>query len=389
MTAELLLWIALLVIGYTYLLYPAIVVILAALYPATVRKSDAYVPTISVAIAAHNEAARIAVKVQDCLALDYPPEQLEVIVVSDGSSDDTAAILDQLHARVSDRVKVASWDRRRGKASALNVAASLATGEILLLADTRQTLDSRVARMLARNFADPGVGAVSGELLLLDSSERDKPKGLGLYWRYEKVIRRAEAQLGSCIGFTGAVSAVRRNLFSSLPLDTLVDDLVIPLRVVSRGFRVVFEPMARATDQVSDVPGREFARKVRTLGGVVQTLIELPRWVGPLPARIWWQFMSHKILRLLVPYALAAAFVANLMLSGRLYQVTLAVQTSVYTLGVLGLFLPKRASRYPFLATPATFLMLNWAAVVGPIYFLSGHRLGLWQTALPGGTARV
>jgi len=116
MTAELLLWIALLVIGYTYLLYPAIVVILAALYPATVRKSDAYVPTISVAIAAHNEAARIAVKVQDCLALDYPPEQLEVIVVSDGSSDDTAAILDQLHARVSDRVKVASWDRRRGKA---------------------------------------------------------------------------------------------------------------------------------------------------------------------------------------------------------------------------------------------------------------------------------
>ena len=208
----------------------------------------------------------------------------------------------------------------------------------------------------------------------------EQSAGLGLYWRYEKAVRRAESRFGSTVVYTGAVSAVRRSLFTPLPEDTLVDDLVTPLRVIRQGYRVIFEPEARAIDWVSPVPGREFARKVRTLAGLLQTLVNLRRFVGPLTLRAWWQFVSHKGLRLVVPYALLGALLSSAFLAGPFYQLAFAAQVFVYGLGTIGFLRQDRGTKWKRLvSTPRTFLMLNLAAVAGMLQYLAGQRLSLWQ----------
>jgi cellulose synthase/poly-beta-1,6-N-acetylglucosamine synthase-like glycosyltransferase len=210
--------------------------------------------------------------------------------------------------------------------------------------------------------------------------EPERPEGLGLYWRYEKAVRRAESRFGSTVVYTGAVSAVRRSLFTPLPEDTLVDDLVTPLRVIQQGYRVVFEPEARAIDWISTVPGHEFARKVRTLAGLMQTLVNLHRLVGPLNLWAWWQFISHKVLRLVVPYALLCTLLSSALLEGTFYQVALLIQILIYGLGLLGCLSQEQSKKWKRLvATPRTFLMLNLAAVAGMLQYLAGQRLSLWQ----------
>ncbi len=215
---------------------------------------------------------------------------------------------------------------------------------------------------------------------LYGPKEPERPEGLGLYWRYEKAVRRAESRFGSTVVYTGAVSAVRRSLFVPLPEETLVDDLVTPLRVIRQGYRVIFEPEARAVDWISPVPGHEFARKVRTLAGLMQTMVNLRQFVGPLGLWAWWQFVSHKALRLLVPYALVSALLSSALLEGAFYQTVLIVQMLVYGLGIIGFLGRERGKRWRRLvATPRTFLMLNLAAVAGVLQYLAGQRLSLWQ----------
>jgi len=208
----------------------------------------------------------------------------------------------------------------------------------------------------------------------------EQPEGLGLYWRYEKAVRRAESRFGSTVVYTGAVSAVRRSLFVPLPEDTLVDDLVTPLCVIRQGYRVVFEPEARAVDWISTVPGHEFARKVRTLAGLMQTMVNLRQFVGPLSPWAWWQFVSHKALRLVVPYALVVALLSSALLEGAFYQLALIMQILVYGLGIIGFLSQDRSNKWKHLvSTPRTFLMLNLAAVAGMFQYLTGQRLSLWQ----------
>lgn len=206
----------------------------------------------------------------------------------------------------------------------------------------------------------------------------ERPEGLGLYWRYEKAVRRAESRLGSTVSYTGAVSAVRRSLFTPLPEETLLDDVVTPLRVRQQGYRVVFEPAARAIDWVSPTPGHEFARKVRTLAGVTQTVANLRQFVGTLSPGAWWQFASHKVLRLVVPYALVSALLTSALLHGRFYQIAFVLQVVVYALGIIGCLSHGKSKWQRLVGTPYTFLMLNLAAVVGVFRYLAGQRLSLW-----------
>ena len=373
---ELSFWMSLGLLAYVYLGYPAIVWGLSRLRPRPIHRARV-TPTITVVIAAYNEEWHIAQKIENCLALAYPPRRLDLIVVSDGSTDRTPAIVAEYASRFPERVRLISLPHRQGKASALNSAVAHATGEVVLLADTRQEFDSNVATALAHNFADPEVGAVSGELVLL--SEEGAGPGLGLYWRYEKLIRQAESRCGSSIGYTGAVSAIRRSLFVPLAQDTLVDDLVVPLHVIARHYRVVFEPAAKAFDWVSRVPGREFSRKVRTLAGVLQACAEVRERVGSLSPRIWWQFLSHKVLRLAVPYALVMAFMASMFLQDPFYRAAFWGQATVYGLGVAGWITSRRIEGNRLLSVPSTFLMLNVAAVMGTLHYVIGRHTNLWR----------
>lgn len=378
--AEFIFWAALAVVCYTYVGYPAIIWVLGKCFPRPIR-SLPQIKKVTVLIAAHNEERRLARKIENCLSLDYPPGQLDLIIVSDGSTDRTDEVVSRCAARFPGRITLISLPEQGGKARALNIAAASASGEILLLADVRQRFDSQVARMLVRNFADPQVGAVSGELFLLAEGAREKPEGLGLYWRYEKAIRQAESLSGSTVGYTGAISAIRRELFVPLPHDTLVDDLVTPLQVEAQGYRVVFEPAAHAFDHISPTPGHEFSRKVRTLAGVTQTLLRLSQLAGPLSFRLRWQFWSHKVMRLLVPYALTIALFASALLDNIFYRILFLLQVTIYILGVLGMFGKLRGGWARLTATPQTFLMLNMAAVTGVVRYLMGQRLDLWRQA--------
>ncbi len=378
--AEFIFWAAIAVVCYTYLGYPAIIWVLGKCFPRPIR-SLPQIKKLTVLIAVHNEERRLAEKIENCLSLDYPPEQLDIIIASDGSTDRTEEVAARCAAQFPGRITLIALPEQGGKARALNVAAASASGELLLLADVRQRFDTQVARALVRNFADPEVGAVSGELFLLEEGVSEKTEGVGLYWRYEKAIRQAESLSGSTVGYTGAISAIRRELFLPLPQDTLVDDLVTPLQVVAQGYRVVFEPEAQAFDHVSPTPRHEFTRKVRTLAGVTQTLLRLSQLAGPLSFRLRWQFWSHKVMRLLVPYALTAAFFASALLDGVFYRSVFLMQMLIYLLGVLGMFGKLQGGWARLTATPQTFLMLNMAAVTGVVRYLMGQRLDLWRQA--------
>jgi biofilm PGA synthesis N-glycosyltransferase PgaC len=290
-------------------------------------------PAVSLIVAMHNEAGNVASKMNNCRDLDYPPGKLQVIVSLDAPTDGTDALL-ECYAR--EGVEVLSSSVRRGKAVALNAAVARATGEILVFADARQRFEPNAIRELVANFADESVGAVSGELILLDDQGQESRDGAGAYWSYEKSLRAMESDIHSVPGATGAISALRRSLFFPLRPGTLLDDVVLPMRVVLAGYRSILDPRARAYDFVEESAEREFGRKRRTLAGNYQLLAEMPELLAPWRNPILVQFISHKVGRLLIPYCLAALFISNAFLLSGPYLAVFVAQLFWYGMAVGG-----------------------------------------------------
>jgi poly-beta-1,6-N-acetyl-D-glucosamine synthase len=340
-------WCSTIVVAYVYVGYPLLLRLWARLRTraVTLQSPDAEpAPRISIVIAARNEAARLAARIDNLVSLDYPADRRQIIVVSDGSTDDTLDVLARYGGTV-EAVAIAP----SGKAAALNAGVARATGDIIVFADARQVFEAGALRALVAPLADPSVGAVTGELLLDAESPcrrggrdrravnrrcaaRNEPSdrrasdrrrsvrstiadGVGLYWKYEKQIRRSESAIDSTLGATGAIYAMRRSLFRPLPADTLLDDVLTPMRVVLAGYRVVFTERARAFDRAAVDADAEARRKVRTLAGNYQILALEPRLLLPIRNRVWLQYVSHKIGRLVVPYAMLAMFVASVALA--------------------------------------------------------------------------
>ena len=365
------------VILYTYVGYPVAVWLAARVRPRPVRRGDA-TPSVSLVIVAYNEAACIARKLENCVALDYAAEQLEIVVASDGSTDATVEIA----RRWAPRAAVIAFAERRGKPCVLNDVVPGCRGDIVVLSDARQTYDAGAIRALVANFADPAVGAVSGELHLENDEGRAVGEGVGLYWRYEKAIRRWESAVDSTVGTTGAIYAIRRALFAPIPGDTLLDDVLIPLRITADGHRVVFERHARAFDRVAATPRQEFTRKVRTIAGNLQ-LVARERWTwDPRRNRLWLQLISHKLLRIAVPFVLMAVLAASATLATRpFYAVALAAQLLFYAAALAG-HLTEGRSVARWFAAPYGFCVLNAAAVVSVLRFLNGTQAVTWRKAL-------
>jgi cellulose synthase/poly-beta-1,6-N-acetylglucosamine synthase-like glycosyltransferase len=324
-----------------------------------------------------NEESVLERKLQNLLGLDYPPDLCQVVVVSDGSTDRTEDIL---HEQAGNpRLLVVREQLQGGKARGLNDAIAVAGGEVIIFTDARQQIETGALRALVENFADPEVGCVSGALMLGDPALGEATKGMGLYWRIEKKIRELESESGSVVGATGALYAVRRELLTTVPVGTILDDLYIPLQVVRQGRRVVFEPRARAWDSPDLGGKREFARKVRTLTGNYQ-LLQLAPWVLSADNPVLLRLVSHKLLRLAVPFALAAALVASLWLKAPLYRMALVLQLAFYGLGLLALARLPEASVIARIADAAsTFVLLNTAAVVAFANFASGRKTAWGQ----------
>ena len=324
-----------------------------------------------------NEEAVVARKLDNLLALDYPREKLHVVVVSDGSSDTTPAILAD-YARdpgVGARVRTLAKPASQGKAAGLNDAIKLATGEVLLFTDARQHIESSAVRLLIENFADPSIGAASGELMLGDPATGETGKGMGLYWRVEKKIRELESASGSVVGATGAIYCARRSLLETSPLPggTILDDVLIPMQVVRQGSRVIFDSRARAWDSPDLGEGREFSRKVRTLSGNYQ-LLQLAPWLLSSQNPIRFEFISHKLSRLAVPFALVALLIASIFPPQPFYRAVLVAQLAFYGLSLAALA-GMKIGPLSRIADPArTFVVLNSAAMVAFVNFVTGRK---------------
>jgi poly-beta-1,6-N-acetyl-D-glucosamine synthase len=306
--------------------------------------------------------------------LDYPADRMETIVVSDGSMDGTNGILERWQDSAS---RTAIYVNHCGKAAAINCGLAAAQGEIVVFTDARQMIAKDALRQLSANFADLSVGCVSGELMIGQDPTMAFAEGLGLYWRLEKKIRYWEGLAGSMVGATGALYAVRSELLVPLPAGTILDDVYIPLQVARQGRRVVFEPQARVFDPLTPDPKHEFQRKLRTLFGNYQ-LLQLAPWVLTRPNPLRVQFVCHKLLRLLVPFALIGAIVSAFWLRATsFYDIALALQLFFYALAVLRLFHVKIGVVSRLSDISLAFIVLNMAAAVAFVYFVMGRK-AIW-----------
>ncbi len=372
---EITFWLAAFCVLYPYLLYPVLAWALARLRNRPVRPTGPAPRSVSVVVAAHNEAKNIGRRLDEMTALlDAAGLDGEIIVVSDGSTDSTATAA---RAHPSPLVRVLELAERAGKAAALSQGCAAASREILVFADVRQTwaVDA-LPRMLA-NFADPAVGAVSGDLIV--QAPDGALAGVGLYWRFEKWLRRQESRLWSGVGATGAISAVRREVFRPIPRGTILDDVYWPMGVVMQGRRVVHDERAHAFDRLPDRTADEFRRKVRTLSGCLQLATRLPAALAPWRNPIWLQFLSHKMMRLAAPWALLALMTTSLLAPGPFYRAAFACQAVCYAAALLGLWTPAARCR-PF-AAAASFLVLNAAAWVAFWVWATGRTERTWVKA--------
>jgi biofilm PGA synthesis N-glycosyltransferase PgaC len=278
---------------------------------------------------------------------------------------------------------VCAFAVRRGKPSVLNDVVPRARGAIVALADARQTFEAGALRRLVAPFGDEQVGAVSGELLLPPDGDGSVGQGMGLYWRYEKWIRRSEAAVDSTVGATGALYAIRRRLFTRIAEDVILDDVLIPMTIVRRGYRTVFEPGARAWDHRPADPGREFQRKVRTIAGNFQ-LFARERWLlHPRHNRLWVQTLSHKGLRLLTPLLLAALLVGSLAVRDAwTSRAALASQAAFYAAALAGYAFRHARRPTPLIAVPYVNCLLAAATLVALARLAAGRQAVTWKKSV-------
>lgn len=373
---ETLCWLCAALVVYTYLFYPIILVIANSVVSRP-RVVGPLQTTVSFLIPVHNEEQNLTRRLDELTRmLTASGCAGEIIVISDASTDHSVEIARQYADR---GVRVLEMSTKQGKAAALSAAAAEARCELLIFADARQRWADDALVRLIENFADPTVGAVSGDLVL--ESSPGVLAGVGMYWRFEKWLRLQESKLGSQVGVTGAIAAVRRSLFRPIPQGTLLDDVYWPLQVAMQGYRVVHDERARAYDRLPEDTRDEFRRKVRTLAGNFQLLTLLPAVMLPWRNRVWWQWLSHKLLRLVVPWTLIGMFVSSACLVSEIeYAIFFALQVTGYGLGILGL-IPAIGTRIRPLGTAASFLVLNTAAWLAFWVWITGRAGQTWHKA--------
>jgi cellulose synthase/poly-beta-1,6-N-acetylglucosamine synthase-like glycosyltransferase len=358
---RLIFWLAAAMGAYVYIGYPVLLALLAWRGKRT-HRSDTYRPTVSLVIAAYNEDRVLREKLENSLAIAYPPEKLQIIVASDGSTDCTNAIAREY----ADRGVVLKeiWPRG-GKTRAINLTVPETTGEILVLSDANTMYRPDAVWRLVRHFADPSVGAVSGDVQLVDS-DGCYAASEGLYYRYERWLQHLESRVGSIVGADGAMYALRRCAYRDVPTEVVVDDFVISMNVARAGSRVIYDPEAVATEKGTTSSEQEYRRKRRIVAGGLQALASgqgVPSLRQPL---LLWCYVSHKLLRWLMPLPLIAALVSSVVLSGEsaFFAVALAGQATFYMLAALR-WIRGDVGGMKLASVAYYFCLVNGAALAG------------------------
>lgn len=379
---QIVLWTSLALVAYAYVGYAIIIFACSRLFgrlpqpPGTVGQE---LPDVSLLISALDEEEVIGARVANALAQDYPSERLEIVIASDGSRDRTASIVRSLASRHPGQITLLDYPHRRGKANVLNATLPGVRGEIVVLSDANTEFDRSAIRNLVRWFADPTVGAVCGQLILVDPITGHNVDGL--YWRYENFLKDCEGRLKALLGSNGAIYAIRRDSYVPIPGDTIVDDLVVPLLIkLHRRQKLVYDRTAIATEETPADVNAEFRRRSRIGAGGFQSVVRL--WKLLLPGNGWTSlaFLSHKVLRWLGPAFLVLAVAANLMLIQQpLYQATLFCQFVFYATASAGIFLPGNGKMVRLLRLTTMFTSMNVALAFGFYRWISGLQRGTWQ----------
>jgi cellulose synthase/poly-beta-1,6-N-acetylglucosamine synthase-like glycosyltransferase len=369
-------WVSLTIIIYVYVGYPLVLAIVTAWRSRPTKRDETFLPTVSLVMAAYNEEKVLREKLENSLALDYPKDRLEIVVASDGSTDSTNAIA---KAYANQGVTLYEVTPRGGKMRALNLTIPKTQNEILVLSDANTMYRPDAIRKLVRHFADPTVGAVTGDVRLIDAADSHSHSE-GLYYRYEHWLQSQESRLGSIIGVDGAMYAVARHLFRPPSDSIILDDFVISMTVARLGYRVLYDPEAVATEQGTLSSREEFRRKVRIISGGVQALKKgegLPDWNQPF---LMFCYVSHKLLRWVLPCFLLLVLLSSIILAQEpIYLLALLAQTFFYAIAVgyganiLGLR-RVRGSGIPYY-----FCLVNGAALVGLWKGLWGTQKVTWQ----------
>ena len=378
---KILFWIVSLLVVYTYLLYPGLLFVLVAIRrPFQPRRMPTttyeVLPGVSIVVSAYNEESVIEEKIKNCLELDYPRESLEIIIASDGSDDRTNEIV----KRFSDKgVILADYKERRGKAEVLNRTIPAAKNEIIVLSDANTFFRKDAIKMLVRNFGDDRVGCVCGEMRFKNSRENKMGELEGFYWKYEVFLKRLEGSIGSLLGANGGIYAIRKKLFEKIPSNTIIDDFVIPMKILEKGYSVVYEPEAIAYEETAKGIIQEMARRVRIGAGDFQSLILTKSMLNPLRGFSAFSFWSHKVLRWFAPFLLIGALFFNAFLAGeKFYLIIFISQVSFYTAALIGRISPK-AGRIKVFGVCYYFVSMNIALLVGFFKFLTGTQKVTWE----------
>jgi biofilm PGA synthesis N-glycosyltransferase PgaC len=365
-------WISLCVVFYAYAGYPLALLVLRVFVRRPVRKSPIE-PFVTLVVPAYNEGQVIAAKIRNSVSLEYPLDKLEMLIASDGSSDDTVT----LAIRVADgiRARVLAFPQNRGKISVLNDAVREAQGEIIVFSDASAMLAPDSIRQLVANFADPQVGAVSGTYRVLKAAESTLGVQEEIYWKYETWLKIQESQLSSVIGGHGHILAVRKNLYPYPAPETINDDYVIPVQILAAGHRVVYEPAAIAYENAREMVG--FRRRVRIMAGNLQQLGEIKGLLSPPQILPLFYFLSHKLLRSLVPFFLLSLIVSNVfLLHQTLFRITAGLQLIFYALALLGSLMPLKPRS---LRLPYYFCFVNAAYLWSVLQLFTGARKVRWK----------
>lgn len=371
-------WGSIAIIFYTYVGYPVAVYLLSRFSNRQPICEQLY-PSVSIIMAIYKEEKHIEKKLQTLMEVEYPNQKVEILIgSSEGSSDKTDEIINKFSKKTR-TIKLITQKKRTGKCSMLNLLVSEAKGDILVFTDARQRLDRNALLELTKCFGDQRIGSVSGVLMYENDTIEKAENGMGLYWKYENFIRQSESQLGSMIGATGAFYGFRKNLFTVLPEDLVLDDLYVPMKVVEKGFRAIFCNQSKVYDRVFLNPKAEFVRKARNLAGTYQVFYYLSKSFTHFSWLIIWQLVSHRFLRLMIPFLLLLLFVSNIFILGEsFYILCFLLQFVFYVIALFGWLFKNKSS---VLDIPCMFCVINFAAIVGLYRFLMKKQKGTWKKA--------
>ena len=379
-------WLSLFIVFYTFFGYGILLYILVKIRIAIKGKRKippaANLPTVTLIVAAYNEEDFIIEKIKNTLALTYPPDKVSFLFVTDGSSDNTPGLI-----AAYPQIKLMHQPGRSGKIAAVHRAMKEVTSEIAIFTDANTFLNKDALVNICRHYADATVGAVSGEKRVSIEDVADATAGEGFYWKYESKLKTWDSELYSVVGAAGELFSVRVGLYEPVPASTILDDFMISMLIAKKGYRIVYEPLAYATETGSENIKEELKRKIRIAAGGIQSIVWLKELLQPFGHFVLsFQYVSHRVLRwTITPFLMLLAIVLNALIicrgAGITYTLLFICQALFYMLSLLGLIFEKRQVRIKILFIPYYFCMMNYAVAAGILRYIKGSQSAVWEKA--------